>query len=201
MSANIRAFMAIELPADVKQELGRVSNLLAGQLPPHTVLSRAVRWVQPGNMHLTLRFLGDTAVTQLLPLSQQLDQLAARHTPFSLQLERLGCFPNPKRPRVIWVGVAGDNQALLAVKQELDERLVPLGWAAEDKPFSAHLTIGRVADGQSKATSRRIPPTFNWQLPISPLPFTVHDIRLIESQLTPKGPLYTVRHTAVLHRA
>ncbi len=193
MSVNIRAFIAIELPAKVKQELGRVSDLLAGQLPP-----RAVRWVQPGNMHLTLRFLGNTAVTQLPPLTQQLDELAAHHALFALQLGRLGCFPNPKRPRVIWVGVAGDKHALLAVKQELDERLSPLGWAAEDKPFSAHLTIGRLSNGQPEAASGRIPTTLNWNLPINPLPFTVHAVHLIESQLTPKGPIYTVRHTAVL---
>ncbi|MCL4265291.1 MAG: RNA 2',3'-cyclic phosphodiesterase [Anaerolineae bacterium] len=195
MVSNIRAFIAIELPLNIKQELGRISTALAGQLPP-----RAVRWVQPQNMHLTLRFLGDTArsgfglaVTQLPHLGQQLDELAAHHAPFSLQLERLGCFPNPKRPRVIWTGVAGDLAALLAVKQELDERLAPLGWAVEDKPFSAHLTIGRVGDG-------RLPSTLNWNLPVKPLPFVVANIHLIESQLTPKGPLYTVRHTAVWRR-
>ena len=196
MSSNIRAFIAIELPTEVKHELGRVSDLLAGQLPPLAgpLLAgppRVVRWVQPGNMHLTLRFLGDTAVSQLQLLSQQLDELTTHHLPFSLQLDRLGCFPNPKRPRVMWVGVTGDNPALVAVKRELDERLAPLGWAAEDKPFSAHLTIGRVGDG-------RIPPTLNWKLPVNPLPFAVHGIHLIESQLTPKGPIYTVRHTAVL---
>lgn len=188
MVSNMRAFIAVELPQSIKQELGRISAALVGQLP-----SRAVRGVQPDNIHLTLRFLGDTPITQLPLLSQQLNELAAHHPPFSLHLGQLGCFPNPKRPRVIWTGVAGDLAALLAVKQELDERLAPLGWAVEDKPFSAHLTIGRVGDG-------RLPPTLNWNLPVNPLPFIVANIHLIESQLTPQGPLYTVRHTAVLRQ-
>lgn len=188
MTATIRAFIAIELPPDVKQELGRTGQSLALQIPP-----RLVRWVQPGNMHLTLRFLGDTAVTQLSSLGQQLDELAAHHAGFALQLGRLGCFPNVKRPRVIWVGIAGAEAPLRTLKQELDERLIPLGWAAEDKPLSAHLTIGRVNDG-------RLPATLHWDIPINPLPFTVHAVHLIESRLTPKGPLYTVRHTAVLRQ-
>ncbi|HRQ40664.1 MAG TPA: RNA 2',3'-cyclic phosphodiesterase [Chloroflexota bacterium] len=186
MVATIRAFIAIELPSDVKKELGGIGQSLALQMPP-----RLVRWVQPDNMHLTLRFLGDTAVTKLALLAQQLDELATHHPPFHMQLGRLGCFPNPKRPRVIWVGTAGDHQVLVAVKQGLDERLAPLGWAVEDKPFSAHLTIGRVNDGH-------LPPTMNWDVPVNPLPFTVHEIHLIESRLTPKGPIYTRRHTAVL---
>lgn len=185
-SPFFRAFIAVELALEVRQELGRIRDVVALALPP-----RAVRLVQPDNMHLTLRFLGDTAVTQLPSLTQQLDELASQHASFSLQLEGLGCFPNPKRPRVIWVGVTGEHAALLAVKQELDKRLAPLGWPPEDKPFSAHLTIGRVGDG-------RLPATMNWNLPISPLPFTVQEIHLIESRLTPKGPIYTRRHTAVL---
>lgn len=185
-SPFFRAFIAVELALEVRQELGRIRDVVALALPP-----RAVRLVQPDNMHLTLRFLGDTAVTQLPSLTQQLDELASQHASFSLQLEGLGCFPNPKRPRVIWVGVTGEHAALLAVKQELDKRLAPLGWPPEDKPFSAHLTIGRVGDG-------RLPPTMNWNLPVNPLPFAVQEIHLIESRLTPKGPIYTQRHTAVL---
>ena len=183
---TIRAFIAIELPQNVKQELGQVSKTLAAQL-----LSRSVRWVQPANMHLTLRFLGDTAVSRLPRLAQALDDLVTKHSSFQLQLNRVGCFPNPKRPRVIWIGVNGAEAILLAIKRELDERLVPLGWATEDKPFHAHLTIGRVGNG-------RLPATMNWTVPVSPVSFSVNGVHLIESQLTPKGPVYTVRHTAVL---
>lgn len=185
---TIRAFIAVELPPPIKQELDRVSKVFAAQLPP-----RAVRWVQPEKMHLTLRFLGDTAVNQLPDLSRALDQLAAEHPSFPLQLNQPGCFPNPKRPRVIWVGVTGEKAALLALKQGLDQRLEPLGWAAEGKPFSAHLTIGRVGNG-------RLPATMSWDVTVSPVSFTVDSIHIIESQLTPKGPIYTIRHTAVLRR-
>ncbi|NJN54025.1 MAG: RNA 2',3'-cyclic phosphodiesterase [Anaerolineae bacterium] len=188
---TIRTFIAIELAPEIKEELGRVSKLLAGQLP-----APQVRWVHPENMHLTLRFLGETAVTQLPQLVAELDKVGQHHTPFSLQLARLGCFPNRKRPRVIWVGIAGEDTALMAVKQVLDQRLMSLGWAAEDKPFNAHLTIGRVPDG--RPVLDRLPATLNWETAVKPLSFTIAALHLIESQLTPKGPLYTVRHTAVL---
>lgn len=183
---TIRAFIALELPQHVKQELGRISQVFAAQLPP-----RAVRWVQPDNMHLTLRFLGDTAVAKLPHLIYALDDLVADHASFTLQLGQPGCFPNPKRPRVIWVGVTGAKTDLSAIKQGLDRRLEPLGWAVEDKPFQAHLTIGRVGNG-------RLPATMNWTIPVGPVSLSVDGIHLIESQLTPKGPVYTVQHTAVL---
>jgi 2'-5' RNA ligase len=184
----IRAFIAIELPQPVKQELAQVSAGLARQVP-----ERAVRWVQPGKMHLTLRFLGETAVTQLPHIIQQLDDLATHHKTFNLHLNGLGCFPNRQRPRVIWAGLAGDEAALQSLKRDLDERLSPLGWPPEDKPFRAHLTLGRVNDGRQLTQMK-------WDTAVKPIAFTVNEVHLIESHLTPKGPLYTVRHTVLLNK-
>lgn len=183
---TIRAFIAIALPAAVRAELARVGAAWGEQLPP-----RAVRWVQPDNMHLTLRFLGDTAVAQLPPLSHLLDELAARHSAFRLQLDGVGCFPNRKRPRVLWTGVGGDTAAMQALKKDLDGGLVPLGWERETKPFQAHLTVGRVKDNRAAAGAA-------WQVGVSPLSWPVTAVHLIESELTRAGPLYTGRHTASL---
>lgn len=187
---TIRAFIALTLPADVKAELGRVSLELAGDVP-----RGAVRWVQPEQMHLTLRFLGDTPVERLPDIQKAMDAAAGQHALFELMLGRLGCFPNPKRPRVIWVGLGADggrdSHEILALRAALDAGLMPLGWPPEDKPFRAHLTLGRVKD-ESAARS------IDWSAAVMPLIVPVTAIYLIESVLRPDGPVYTVRHTSRL---
>jgi 2'-5' RNA ligase len=96
----IRAFIAIPLPPAVTTLLEKTGQSLAGQLP-----ANRVRWVKPEAMHLTLRFLGDTAENQLPALKRGLDGVCGRYGPFELQLGELGCFPNGRRPRVIWAGI------------------------------------------------------------------------------------------------
>jgi RNA 2',3'-cyclic 3'-phosphodiesterase len=182
--AEIRAFVALTLPAAVQDYLGAVM----ADLKAHTTKG-AVRWVTPERMHLTLRFLGDTAVSQLPALSEALDQLAARQTAFALQLTQLGAFPNQRRPRVIWVGLGGETAVLARLKQQLDEALVPLGWPLEEKPFKPHLTLGRVKDGR---VGEQIP----WQARVGQLAVPVTAVHLIESELRPDGPRYTTRHTS-----
>lgn len=185
MADTIRSFIALPLPPNVKTELAQISRLWADKLPP-----RMVRWVSPENMHLTLRFLGDTAVGLLPLLAQQLNQLAAELAPFQLQLADLGGFPNKQRPRVLWVGLAGNLTALQTLKQAIDQRLAPLGWPMEEKPFQPHLTLGRV-----NVLGQRWQ---DWQIPVQAIPFAATQLQLIESQLQRSGSVYTVRQTAVL---
>ena len=179
---EIRAFIALPLPDELKQELGQVSGRLANQMPPGSV-----RWVKPERVHLTLRFLGDTAVSQLPLLSAKMDQLCQRRQPFQLHLQDSGCFPNRKRPRVIWAGLAGDLASLLAIKAELDDLLLPMGWARETRPFRAHLTLGRVKDGRKLRG-------INWGAKVERVDFSVTALHLIESQLRPTGPIYITQH-------
>lgn len=183
---TIRAFIAIDLPESARGELGRVSHELAGQIAPG-----AVRWVRPEQIHLTLCFLGDTD-TRLLPAVQSaLNAATAGRNPFTLRLGGIGCFPNKQRPRVIWVGLTGDEARLLSLKMALDEQLVHHGWPTEDKPFRAHLTLGRVKDGHSLQS-------VEWSAAVQPLELPVVAVHLIESQLRPGGPIYTMRYTTRL---
>lgn len=184
-----RAFIAIHLPAEVQEVLGAVGQELAPRVP-----DRAVTWVKPDRMHLTLRFLGDTPVSRLDELAEMLDAVAAQYRPFQLQLDRLGAFPNERRPRVIWVGLGGDVQDAAALQKALDAALIPLGWQPEGKPFSPHLTLGRVKRANDPI---RLP----WGKGVAPASFTVGEIYLMESQLHPQGPLYTVRHASKLQHA
>lgn len=183
-----RLFFAIEIPEDVKAALGRVRDALSVGLP-----RGAVRWVKPNRMHLTLRFLGDTAEANVPHLAQALDQAMAAQRPFQLRLGELGCFPNRKRPRVLWVGLSGDVAQLQAIKRGLDDALVPLGISAETKPYKPHLTLGRVKDARALSG-------LNWQTPVAPKTWPVSAVALIESNLTPQGPIYTIRHTSTMPR-
>jgi RNA 2',3'-cyclic 3'-phosphodiesterase len=187
---TVRAFIALSLPPVVKEELGQISGELAGRVP-----RGAVRWVRPEQMHLTLRFLGDTQLERLPDIQSAMDTIAGRYQPFDVVLDSVGCFPNCRRPRVIWVGLAGDrnqpSHGLVALKQSLDTALAPLGWEPETKPFRAHLTLGRVKD---EPAVRGV----EWTVDVAPLVVPVSAIHLIESDLRPSGPVYTIRHRSEL---
>lgn len=183
---TIRAFIAISLPGETQAELGKAAAALAGQLP-----ERSVRWVRSELIHLTLRFLGDTAVAELPDIMAELDRITANHKPFTLFLDELGCFPNRKRPRVIWAGLQGEIAAVKALKREIDAALEPLGWKREKRPFQAHLTIGRVKNSRKLAG-------IEWGAEMEKLAVPVTAVHLIESQLRPSGPVYTIRHTSHL---
>jgi 2'-5' RNA ligase len=181
---TLRAFIAIDLPPAVKAALGDVAATLDGRVP-----RGAVRWVRPEQMHLTLRFLGDTPADRLPALSAVLDGLAAGHAPFALRLTEVGCFPNLRRPRVVWVGLGGEEAKLAALVHGLEAALRPLGRPPEDKPFRAHLTLGRVKD-------ERAAQGVDWSAAVPALSVPVAAVHLIESRLRPDGPQYFVRHTS-----
>jgi 2'-5' RNA ligase len=186
MEDNIRAFIAIHLPQEVKAYLGRLSADLARQVP-----QRSVRWVKPERMHLTLRFLGDMDQKLLPDLGRALDEITANRRPFNLHLEGFGCFPNCKRPRILWAGTGGDIEIAASLKKDIDESLIPFDWEPETRPFRPHLTIGRIKDSRKVVEQR-------WPHEVEPVPIHVVEVHLIESELTPAGPIYTVRHSSSL---
>lgn len=175
----IRTFIAIELPEALRDYLSAVGLELGRQLP-----NKSVRWVKPAQMHLTLRFLGDTLASQMEPLVNTLRDSLTAQTAFTLKLGQLGAFPSRKRPRVIWVGVRGDLSRLRQVHQGVETAVSSLGFAPNRRSFNPHLTLGRVKQFE-KIKNRR------WGGRIEPLPFGVTAIHLIQSELTPHGPRYT----------
>lgn len=181
---TIRAFVAVQLSAEVKQELGRVAGVLAERVP-----ERSVRWVKPDLMHLTLRFLGDVSISKLDAITQAMDIAAQNQPPLTLHLQGTGCFPHAKRPRVIWAGLEGQVAELAAFKQELDAGLQPLGWEIEKRPFKPHLTLGRVKDaGKLRGVS--------WAVEMDEMVVGITAVYLIESELTRQGPIYTTRYVS-----
>lgn len=186
---SIRAFIAIDLSEEARAVLADASETLAQRVP-----SGAVKWVSPQKIHLTLRFLGNTPLEKLDELYAALDRTVSAHNPFSLHLDQLGCFPNERRPRVIWVGVQGDTAQAQSLRDDLEEMVTAMGWEPEQRPFRPHLTLGRV---KQKGATLDLP----WGQNVAPAQIGVNVVHLFESQLKPSGAVYTVRHTSHLQGA
>jgi 2'-5' RNA ligase len=189
----IRAFIAIELSAAIQDQLRKVIL----QLSPAT---KAVRWVPPENIHLTLKFLGDVDASKILPLQTALKQEAARRRPFEIQVGSLGAFPSPRRPRVIWIGVQAPGE-LAALARGIETVTVPLGFPTEERAFSPHLTLGRVSQHASPDEVAELGELLSririGELGIAP----VEKVCLFRSDLRPTGAVYTAIYQAKLANA
>jgi 2'-5' RNA ligase len=135
----IRAFVAIPLPEDLLDQLGRLQRRLEVDAPPNSI-----RWVRKEGIHLTLKFLGDTNRKKLPEITAALGAVARHAPPCTISVKNLGCFPNPRRPRVLWVGVEEPTERLAVLQDAIEEVLVPFGHEREERGFHPHLTLGRV---------------------------------------------------------
>ena len=192
---HMRTFIAIELPESVQQAIEARRSRLAATLREAGV-TQGLRWVAPEKIHLTLRFLGDTTPAQRHTLHEQLSALAAHHAPFALTVAQLGCFPNLRRPSVIWLGVDGDGAALHALQSETERAAQTAGFHAESRAFSPHLTLARV-DRTLPADSVRALSTALAQLDpgadaTAVASFAVTSFVHMQSVLKPTGAEYTV---------
>jgi 2'-5' RNA ligase len=188
----IRAFIAIDLSAEIQQALEQVSNQLKGQL-----MGVPVRWVPVKNIHLTLKFLGDVSLANLEVLEGILLTEAARCAPFDVSVGRLGAFPSTRRPRVIWVGVEAQAE-LGQLQHAVDEATTRLGYAPEERGFSPHLTLGRIARNASNVEVGRIGQVVEKSEVGHLGTMQVRAIHLYRSDLLPTGAVYTRLYSAKL---
>ena len=154
----------------------------------------AVRWVSPASIHLTLRFLGNTEDELLPKLAGALDSLGLLHHPFELKIDAVGCFPNPRRPRVIWVGLEDPQQRLAPLQQGTEALAQALGCPAEGRAFHPHLTLGRVRERRAGVGA----PAEPWFVEPVQRSFEVGSVELIESVLGPSGARYSTLHETEL---
>ena len=136
----IRAFIAITPPTTLQQTMAEVRQAFQH-------LSPAWRWVTPNHMHLTLQFLGNVPDESVTSLLQAMQHAAQGQTVFPLCARALGCFPQPARARVLWVGLDDPSQALGRLHARLAAALTPLGFPPEERPFHPHLTLARAQNG------------------------------------------------------
>ncbi len=190
---TLRTFIAIELSRELKESLDRLQERLREQVPP-----RSVRWVQPDGIHLTLKFLGDTTEDKVEAVKAALVRAAAGWGPFSFTVGELGCFPNARQPRVVWVGVQEPSGALARLQQTVETHVAPLGFPTEKRPFSPHLTLGRVQKHASRSEVRQIGEVVAANTVGSLGQMTATAISYIKSDLRPGGAVYTTLFEARL---
>jgi len=189
----VRLFLAVFPPPAAREAAHAAGQALrrAGQA------AASVSWVKAENLHYTLRFLGEVGEDGARRAAEAATAAAAAVPAFDARLGGLGAFPNPPRARVLWIGLSEGAEALTALAQALDRALKPRGFGAPDHPFSPHLTLGRVRDAGG-----------NWSeaLGLTPAPegtharFAVDRLCVVESTLSPRGSIYTVRVEAPLPR-
>ena len=142
-TTKLRTFIAIDLPAPLRQALRARQEQLQRDLAA-VEPSPLFRWSAVEGIHLTLRFLGDTTPQQGEAVAEVLRALAAQWSPFTLRVGGLGGFPNLRRPRVLWLGVDGEVEALARLQAAVEASAVAAGFAPEPKAFRPHLTLARV---------------------------------------------------------
>jgi RNA 2',3'-cyclic 3'-phosphodiesterase len=135
---TLRTFIAVPLPEEVTTQLSKVQQQLRRNAPD------CVRWVASANIHLTLHFLGDVLADRVDPIREALEVVARNVQPFDFQVGGLGAFPNPRRARVIWVGIKDTTSWLALLQDTVAEAMAHLGFQRESRKFSPHLTLGRV---------------------------------------------------------
>lgn len=183
----IRAFIAIELPKVTQEALADVQARLNEQIPPGSV-----RWVKSHNMHLTLKFLGQVPMAQLDTISAALSYAVSSLREFSFDVMGAGCFPNERRPRVIWIGIDEPGGVLNGLHRSIESVIEPLGYPTESRSYQPHLTLGRAARDVKPVDLHRMgEATVHAKIGLIGH-IHVNDIVLFQSDLTPKGPVYTV---------
>lgn len=182
----LRLFIAIELDAALRVRLKQIQKQLQdGQS------MRNVRWVAPQNIHLTLKFLGNVNQAQVPALLDALDHAVKNIAPLTLEARGLGCFPNAKRPNIIWVGLEGDTVPTALLVRQIENECAAVGFARDERGFTPHLTLGRVKR-EASLTERAAVGELIQSAPVPALGTIRADaVYLIASDLRPGGPVYT----------
>jgi 2'-5' RNA ligase len=181
----LRTFIAIELPGDLQIEISQIIGRLQNKAG-----KSGVRWVSAENIHLTLKFLGDVSSSAITDIQELLKLEAAHHHPFTATIGGVGAFPNQKRPRIIWLGVNSPPE-LASLQHGIESALAKLGYLLDERPFSPHLTLGRVRENASTTELAALASALK-DIQIGILgKVTVDNIHLFKSDLQPGGSVYT----------
>jgi len=188
--SKIRAFIAIEIPDEIQNKIGELQSSLKK-------IGGRVSWTRPGNIHLTLKFLGDTDENLIDEIASQLQESVAAIQPFQITIKNVGAFPNFKYPRVLWVGVEGEENRSAELAAKIEDVMEGSGFKKENRPFSAHLTLGRVKDVKGiQPVMDQLKAYKNFEAGS----FLATEILIIKSELHPAGAIYTPLKTIALQQ-
>ena len=181
MEPKFRTFVALELPEIIRTDIRKLQHAFKS----HRL---DIRWVKPLNMHLTLAFLGDISQSQVEAVSSVLSEAAAQHPVFDLIPQGVGVFPNIRRPRILWVGIAGQTDILRSTQGFVSSGLNLLGFKMEKRPYRGHLTLGRV---KNRIQQGRLVDALRTHQGFVSHAFSVKHLVMFKSELNPDGPHYT----------
>jgi len=179
---SIRAFIAIELNKQIKNRLSNIQDELKRT-------NADVKWVEPENIHLTLKFLGNIEEKKIEEIKRILEKISQKYARFLIELSTIGCFPKIDYPKVIWVGIEKGKLELSEIFSELEDELKKIGFEKEKRGFSAHITIGRM---RSNLNRIRLVEEIKNKKDFPRLNSLVDRIILFKSNLTSKGPIYEI---------
>jgi 2'-5' RNA ligase len=187
--ARLRTFIAIDLGKAIRDRCRALQETLARG-------GAEVKWVEEENLHLTLLFLGEVEDRDLPALCQAVADCCTLQPSFLMSVETVGCFPNPRRPRVVWVGVGAGNAEVCALHDALEPPLLELGcYRRENRIYTPHITLGRVRGERSTpALAAALAQQAKWRGGET----QVREVRVLSSELTSQGPIYTVLSRAKL---
>ncbi|MDQ5984595.1 MAG: RNA 2',3'-cyclic phosphodiesterase [Syntrophus sp. SKADARSKE-3] len=179
---DIRAFLAIEAPIAIREEMGRIQNRLK------KTVQGMIRWTGPTAMHLTLKFFGDISGEDIDAISAIIKNESAGLAPLQLTIKSIGVFPNPRKPRVIWLGTRGDTEQLVMLQRKLERGFGGLGFPEENRPFRAHWTLARIKSPQGLTGLDQAIETGR---DLTAGTFQADTLILFKSDLRSQGPIYT----------
>ena len=192
----IRAFLAVELSQKLRAELAALQQELMQSIEPEMQRDMRISWVPPAKMHLTIKFLGDMDEQLLDPLLGVVERAIGSQPFVNVPLERLGAFPSPQSPRVLWVGPSEhwergtEAKRMVEVRGAIEEAGGSLDFLREAKPFSPHLTLARIKMGERRIGAA-LAKSGVLDRPLSLGSLAVESVVLMKSELKPAGSVYT----------
>ena len=192
----IRAFLAVELSHELRAELTTVEQELMQRLEPEIQRDMRIRWAQPASIHLTMKFLGDMDDRVIDPLLVEVEQAIGSRSAVTVPLERLGVFPRPQNPRVLWVGPSeswergAEAERVAEIHGAIEQACESLRFLREAKPFSPHLTVARIKAGE-RHVGIALAKSGLLDRPLSLRSLVVGSVVLMKSELKPTGSVYT----------
>ena len=177
-----RLFVALNLPLEIKEQLEPLTRQLELDFP-------GVKIVKTALMHITLNFIGDANMSAVEKITGVLSGLAGKYRKFEFEAGNIGCFPDERHPRVVYLANRQINGRLAAeLQKKISEKLSQLGYRSDRKKWTSHITLGRVKyDINVPLDTAKLEKSIN-----QPLRFTINSFDLMESELRPEGPFYTV---------
>ncbi len=172
----MRAFIAVDLPSDIKTKIAKVTD----QLKENDL---AFNWVKSKNLHLTLKFLGDINKEKFEKIKEKIETVAKKFEPFSIELKKFGFFPNERKPRVFFIQTSGE-EVLGKIAASIEEELENFGFEKEKK-FKSHITLGRPKKNKNIKLLLKIAPGIKIKDKV-----LVDRISIFKSTLTNQGPIY-----------